>query len=189
MLNLQNLIDKVKVETQEACDKIFAENKVECDKILAKGANEANTEYDKIIEKANNEALVLYDRMVSSVELKIRNKKLKAKQESIKNILRELYNKLLNLNEKEYLRYLKNRLSTISGFEDAEIIVSEKYKKASEKIIKSMDHNFKISEDTLKGNDGFKVIKGKVTMDFTYLKVIDFYKEDLEKIIVDQLFT
>jgi len=184
--NLQSLIDKVRVDTERACDEILAENKIECDNLMAKRAKEADAEYNEIIEKAHSEASILRDRMVSSEELKIRNKKLNAKQESIDSILKELYSKLLNLNEKKYLQYLKNGLSTIDEVEGAEVIVSEKYRKSSEKIIKDMGHDFKISQETLKENDGFKVIKGKVTMDFTYLKVIDFYKEDLEKIIIKE---
>lgn|GEM_PF-3665791 len=186
MSNLQSLIDKVRVDTERACDEILAENKIECDNLMAKRAKEADAEYNEIIEKAHSEASILRDRMVSSEELKIRNKKLNAKQESIDSILKELYSKLLNLNEKKYLQYLKNGLSTIDEVEGAEVIVSEKYRKSSEKIIKDMGHDFKISQETLKENDGFKVIKGKVTMDFTYLKVIDFYKEDLEKIIIKE---
>lgn len=189
MSSLQNLIDKVKSDANAACEKILAENKMECDKIIAARVKAADTDYKDIIEKANNDALVLHDRMVSSEELKIRNKKLKTKQETIEKIIGELYNKLLNLDEKEYLQYLKNGLSTVSEVDGGMVIVSEKYKKSSAKIIKDKGNNFEISEETLKGNNGFMVIKDKVTMDFTYLKVIEFYKEDLEKIIVEQLFS
>ncbi len=188
MSSLQSLIDKVINDAKETCDKILSENKIECDKIIEDRVEEAEEKHKEIIEKAHSEASVLYDKIISGEELRIRNEKLKAKQESINKILKDLNNKLLNLNEKEYLQYLNNGLSSIDGLDNAEVIVAQKFKKSSEKVINGLNNNLRISKETLKNNDGFMVIKDKVTMDFTFLKIIDFYKESLEKIIVEQLF-
>ncbi len=189
MSGLQNLINKVISDSKESSDKILKENEIECDKIKQEIEKETQKEYEEIINKAHQDASLLHERIISKEELNLRNKTLILKQESIENCMEKLRDRLMNLKEEEYLKYLKNGLLTVDASEDVEVKVANKFKKSAEKLLIKMGDKYKISNDTLKNNDGFILIKDKLIMDFTYESVIDFYKDDLEKMIIEELFT
>ena len=112
MSNLENLTNKILDDAKNEADRIMKESTKINEDIIRSKVNEANEKKKKTIEKASAEAAMMKDRIISNAGLKIRDEKLKAKQEVLDRVFKLSKEKLKVLNEDEYLKFLKNNLKT-----------------------------------------------------------------------------
>lgn len=183
MSNLDNLTQKILDDAREKAEKILAESAEKNEGIVSSKIKEATEISNKIIEKSAVEANMLKDRMISNAELRVRDEKLKAKQEIMNRIFLEAKNRLKNISEEDYIRFLTANINSIELKGTEEIIVPERMRAK----ISSMGTLPKVS-DNESVESGFLIRDNNVVMNFSFDSLVDFLRDDLEGEIAKELF-
>jgi len=106
MSNLDNLIQKIKLDAQSQADKILQEAEKKKEEIVNGQIQLALEEKAKILEKAEKEAEIIRSRILSNAELRVRDENLKAKQEVIDKVFLLAKEKLMKLDDQQYVEFL-----------------------------------------------------------------------------------
>jgi len=183
MSNLENLINKILEDAKIEADKILEESAKINKDILDSKINEANEKKKKILDKAVNEASMIKDRIISNAELKVRDEKLKIKQEIIDKVFDLAKKKLKELTEDEYIKFLTNNLKSIN-LKGTEILIVPENMKARVKAIESMP---KVSDDEIV-DSGFILKDGDIAVNYSFDSLVDYLREELETEIAQHLF-
>lgn len=184
MSNLDNLIQKIKLDAQSQAEVILKEADKKKEEIVNGQVNVALEEKAKIIEKAEKDAEIINSRILSNADLKVRDEILKAKQEVIDKVFLLAKEKLMNLDDKEYIEFVKNQISTLVLTGEETLIVPQNRKE----LIKSLGLNLNVSEkETIPS--GFAVVNKNIRLNFSFETLIDFLREDLETKIAQELFS
>lgn len=183
MSNLENLINKIIEDARIEADRIMEESAKTNKNILESKISEANEKKKKILEKAANEATMIKDRIVSNAELKVRDEKLKIKQEIIDKVFDLAKKRLKELTEDEYIKFLTNNLKSMN-LKGTEILIVPENMKAKVKSAESLP---KISDDETV-DSGFILKDGDVTINFSIDSLVDYLREELEAVIAQHLF-
>ncbi|HCJ57538.1 V-type ATP synthase subunit E [Lutispora sp.] len=183
MSNLDNLINKILDDAKKEADRIMEESAKINEEIVSSKVNEANEKKKRLIEKAAAEAAMMKDRIISNAELKVRDEKLKAKQEVMDRVFKLSKERLKNLNEDEYMKFLRNNIKTLDLKGQELLIVPENMKSK----VKSMGLVPMISDDETV-ESGFMLKNRDVTMNFSFDSLVDYLREELESEIAQDLF-
>lgn len=183
MSNLENLTNKILEDAKIEADRIMEESARTNQNILDSKINEANEKKKKILEKAANEASMIKDRIISNAELKVRDEKLKIKQEIIDKVFDLSKERLKELNEDEYIKFLSNNLKSINLKGTEILIVPEKMKDK----VKSIESLPKVSENETV-DSGFILKDSDVAINFSFDSLVDYLREELETEIAQHLF-
>lgn len=183
MSNLENLTNKILNDAKNEADRILEEANKNNEGIVSSKINEANEKKKRTIEKAATEAAMLKDRIVSNAELKVRDEKLRAKQEVMDRVFNLSKEKLKDLNEDEYVKFLMSNLKTLNLKGTELLIVPEKMKSK----VKSIELFPTVSDDETV-DSGFLLKDNYVTMNFSFDSLVDYLREELETEIAQDLF-
>lgn len=183
MSNLENLTNKILDDAKTEADRIIQESTKINEDIVNSKVNEANEKKKRILEKAVAEAAMMKDRIISNAELKVRDEKLKAKQEVLDRVFKLSKEKLKDINENQYLEFLKNNLKTINLKGTELLIVPDKMKSK----VKASGLYPKVSDDETV-ESGFIIKDKDVTMNFSFDSLVDYVREELESEIAQDLF-
>ncbi|MDD2446482.1 MAG: V-type ATP synthase subunit E [Tissierellia bacterium] len=183
MSNLENLTQKILEDGKLEAAKIIEESKKNNEKIINSKVIEANDKKEKIIDKANSDALMLKDRMKSEAELKVRDKKLDAKRQVLDKAFELAKKRLKNIDEVDYINFLKNNIQEIDLKGSNVLIVPEKFKEA----IKGLGLYSNISE-TDSVESGFLIKNGNIVMNYSFESLLDFMRDDIEGEVAKTLF-
>ena len=167
MNNLDLLLDRIKEDGKKEADHILSNGQKRKEEIIKESEEKAQKEVSKIIENAKKEA---------------RDIKIEAKNQVVEEVLEKLIEKLEKLGPNSYKDFVLNRLKD-SKIEKGEILLQKDMKFH----FKEEDFNgLKVSNESVEG--GFVVKNGKISYDNTYKSLVNFEKDSLEKIIVDEIF-
>lgn len=183
MSNLENLTNKILEDARIEADRIMEESAKINQNIMDSKINEANDRKKKILEKAALEAVMIKDRIVSNAELKVRDEKLKIKQEIIDKAFALSKERLKELTEDEYIKFLTNNLKSMN-LKGSEILIVPEKMKAKVKSIESLP---KVSENETV-DSGFILKDNDVTINFGFDSLVDYLREELESEIAKHLF-
>ena len=183
MSNLENLTNKILDDAKKEADRIIEESKKINEDIVNSKVKDANEKKKKILEKADTEAAMLKDRIISNAELKVRDEKLKAKQEVLNRVFELSKEKLKDINENQYLEFLKNNLKTLNLKGTELLIVPDKMKSK----VKASGLYPKVSDDEAV-ESGFLIKDNDVTMNFSFDSLVDYIRDELESEIAQDLF-
>lgn len=183
MSNLENLVQKILDDARIEADKIKEESARNNEVIINSKVNEANEKKIRLIEKAEAEAAMIKDRIISNAELKVRDEKLKAKQDIMDRVFILSKNRLEDLNEDEYIKFLTNSLEDMSLKGTEFLVVPDKMKSK----VKSIELFPKVAEDEAV-DSGFLLKDGDVVMNFSFDSLVDYLREELETQIARDLF-
>lgn len=197
MSNLNNLTSKILEEAKLKANSLIDEARKEENKIIEKKKKEANELKISMIDKSKVEAKIRKERILSSAELTVRNEKLKAKGIVIDKVITLAKDKLKNMTDDEFKKFVMNYILVMDINGDEEVIVPERYKSA---ISGFMDEiNSAIASKGKKGQlslyngervieEGFIVFKNGIENNVTFDSLISFNRDDLEQEIVKMLF-
>lgn len=183
MSNLDNLTQKILNDARNKADIIMEESTRKKEEIFNSRVKDANEKQAKIIERASIEASMMKDRVISNAELRVRDERLKAKQQLINNVFSKAEERLNNLDEEEYLRFLTSNIKNINFKGNEVIVVPEKMKQK----VKTLGLYPKIADDE-SVESGFLVKDNDVVLNFTFKSLINYYREELEGEIAKELF-
>lgn len=181
MSSLDNLTSKILNDAKEKAQEIIS--------IAEKNAKE---KYDREIKKVELKKTALeesairdreltVERIKSSATLKARNEKLKAKQIVIDKVIENLKNKLINMNETEYINYIKKNVNNIKN---KKLIVKKEFLQK----VKSEFQDANVSENEFV-NSGFIAEENGIQENYTFEVKLDFMRDELEVEISKLLFS
>ena len=182
MENLDLLIASIKDQAQKQKDEILTEAREKRDKIIGDCEEKGKNQAQKILADAKKEAERLVENSKVTAQRQARDIKIEAKNSVISKVISRLEQRLIKMGPNHYQKFVKNALKEID-IEDGEILLQ-----------KDMKYHFKkedfpkltISDETVDG--GFIVRKGNIKYDISYKSLIDFNKDELEKIIAEKIF-
>ncbi|WP_422484870.1 V-type ATP synthase subunit E [Gudongella sp. DL1XJH-153] len=183
MSNLDNLTQKILEDAKNKASEIVKGAEKRNDSLINQRVKEANERKEKILEKAAAEAEMLKDRVISSAELKVRDEKLSAKQEVMDTVFKMAKDKLSDLDQKEYLRFVESSIKDI----DIEGKPSVLVKKEKVQQLKELSDEVALVEDE-SVDSGFILKDGDIIYNYTFDALVDEIREDLEGEIVQKLF-
>ena len=183
MSNLENLTQKILDDANNRASIIKEDSEKDNKKIIDSKINEANDKKSKLIEKAASEAGLLKERVVSNAELKIRNEKLKAKQQVIERVFNLAKTKLENLSEDDFVNYLSKTLKNINLQGNEILVVPQRLR---QKVITLGLPLIVSQEETI--DSGFLVKCDGIILNYNFNSLVDYYRDDLEAEIAQSLF-
>lgn len=183
MSNLDNLTQKILDEAKLKADEMIKESKTKSDGIINSRVKEANDQKVKILERADSEAALMKERVISNAELRVRDEKLKAKQEVINKVFKEAKERLLNIDEEMYIKFLQSNIKDLSLKGNEILVVPENMKER----VKSLKLPVKVSEDETLGA-GFIIKDEDSVLNFSFDSLVDYLREELETEIAQDLF-
>ena len=110
MASVNNLTSKILRDAEDRKESILASAEEEKNNILSKKIAKAKELEKEIIQKAELEAKTKKERILSSASLKVRNNKLSAKQEVIKEVFEKSIDMLATISGDDFLRFIKNSI-------------------------------------------------------------------------------
>lgn len=197
MSNLNNLTSKILEDAKAKANSLIEEARIEEAKVIEKKRREANEIKSSMIEKAKTEAVVREERILSSAQLKVRNEKLKAKGEIIEKVLKLSKEKLKDMTDDNFKKFLMNYILIMDIYGDEEIIVPDKYKGSIENNMTEINNllsskgkkgQLVLHKGERKVEEGFIVFKNGIENNVTFDNLISFRRDELEQEIVKMLF-
>ena len=183
MSNLYNLTTKIINDAKEKAAEIERNAKETADEKYKSGMKKAYTKKDNILETGKRERELLSERIKSGANLKARDDKLKAKQTAIDKVIFKLKEKLVNMNENDYLDYISKNIDVSSFNGNKKLIVKKEYlNKVKEKF-----PNIKVEENEFV-NSGFVIEENGIQENYTFEVKLDFMRDELEVEISKLLF-
>ena len=182
MSNLENLTDKILEEAKKKAEKQIREAQAFSEDAVSKKIREAEEKKAKLLEKAAFDANLLKERMISNAEVNSRNEVLSGKQKVIDMVFVEAKNRLRDLPKDDYIRYIKNTLSTLNLKGTETLLVKSEYRDE----IRTLGLGFDIADETV--DSGFQVKDEKISLNYNFNDMVDFYRDELVKDVANALF-
>ncbi|MBK5242477.1 V-type ATP synthase subunit E [Clostridium sp.] len=198
MSKIDSLTSKIIEDANTKAEAILKEAKDTQVSMVESKIKEAETLNLRMLEKAKIEASTAKQRIISNSQLTVRNEKLVAMQTMIDKVFVAALEKLLQINESEYLEILKRYLISMDIAGDEEIILPGKYKEiVSDDYLLEINTALKtsgkigklvISSESRDINSGFIVLKNGIEINNTFESLVNSLRDEMEAQIVEQLF-
>lgn len=181
MSNLENITQKILEDAKKQVAEIDMETGAKTEQIVKTRIDEAMKVKDKIIERAKLNAASAKDKIISTAQLKARDEQLMAKQRVMDKVFEKSKEKLKNISDEDYIKFVENKLKELK-MNDSKEIISQK---GREKLLESK--GYKVSKDE-SVDSGFAVLDGKTVVNYDFNDLVDFNRLDLEGEIAKILF-
>jgi len=194
MSNLNNLIDKIISDNREKAASIEDEAALQAKKIVTDLVDAANKEGEAIVNSGAAEAEKEKELIITKNNIDLRDKKLAAKQAIIENVFSMAVDRLNNMDQGSYEAFLTAYLKQIPLNGDETLIVPKRYEKLDIAAINaSLSQKGKAISLTLEKNSrnisgGFILLQKGLENNNTYEALVDYYRDELEKIVSESLF-
>ena len=198
MSNLEKLVAKIIEDANIKAEAILKEAKDNEILLIEKKTKDAEVVKNQMIEKTKVEAIMVSRRIISNSQLTVRNEKLVAKQKMIDKVFENALEKLMAMNDNEYLELIKKYLLSMPIAGDEEIILPGKYiDLVSEEYLSEVNialialgklGEIKVSNENRDIKSGFIVIKNGIEINNTFESLVNSLKDELEPTIVKELF-
>jgi V/A-type H+-transporting ATPase subunit E len=182
MSNLENLVQKILDDAKKEADLIIEEANKKKEEIISSRIKEANEKKEKILEKASREADMIKDRIISNAELSARDERLKAKQQVMDRVFELAKERLRNLNEQDFIKFIKGKLESMA-LDGSEVLVLPEYMKEK---VKSLGLPVIVSDESVES--GFLIKTNNIVLNYSFDSLVDFLREELEGEIAAKLF-
>ncbi|RXZ70807.1 hypothetical protein EPT53_02240 [Fusobacterium necrophorum] len=184
MSHLDNLMKEIMQQATKEAEEVLEKAKLESSKFSEIEEGKAEKKSREILQKAEIEGVAKKEKILSNAKLRARDMVLFAKQEIVMNVLNRVLEKLENLDEERYLQFVENRIKQLKEPDDTTEVLLTKGMK--QKVGKEV-FGYKISEETVSSGCSIKV--GELFYNNEFTTLLDYYKEDLEKEILERIFT
>lgn len=195
MANINNLTSKILRDSEERKESILASAEEEKDKILSKKVAKAKELETEIIKKAEVEAKSRKERMISSASLKVRNDKLAAKQEIIKDVFDKSIDVLSSISGDDFLRFVKNTILSLGNIGEQNLILNKDGMELVDlTFIYDLNQslgdkgNIKLSSNIGNFKGGFILERDGIEINNTYEALVSSLKDELEFEVANVLF-
>ncbi|HEY4532886.1 MAG TPA: V-type ATP synthase subunit E [Fusobacterium sp.] len=183
MSHLDNLMKEIMQQATKEAEELLEKAKLESLKASEIEEAKAEKRSKEILQKAEIEGIAQKEKIISNAKLKARDMVLFAKQEIVSNVLNRVLEKLKHFDEKQYLCFVESRIKQVKEPDDTiEVLLTKEMKqKIGNKVF-----GYQVSEETVASGCSIKV--GELFYNNEFTTLLDFYKEDLEKEILEKIF-
>jgi V/A-type H+-transporting ATPase subunit E len=198
MSNLENLSAKIIEDANIKAESILKEAKNNEALMIESKVKSAKELEAQMVEKAKIEASTVTQRIISNAQLTVRNEKLTAMQKMIDKVFAEALEKLLTINDAEYMALVKRYLLLMPIAGDEEIILPGKYSNiVSDEYLSEINITLKglgkigaikLSSEARNIKSGFIVLKNGIEINNTFESLVNSLRDELESEIVKELF-
>lgn len=195
MASVNNLTSKILSDAEERKDSILASAEEEKNNILSKKIAKAKELEKEIIQKAELEAKTKKERILSSASLKVRNNKLSAKQEVIKEVFEKSIDMLATISGDDFLRFIKNSILSLGEIGEQTLILNKEGMEVVDlTFIYDLNQslgdkgNIKLSPNTGNFKGGFILESNGIEINNTYEALVSSLKDELEFEVARVLF-
>lgn len=196
MRGIEKIVDQILEEAREEEVKILDEAHIEVEKIKEASKEEIDKINTLATKEIEDELIKINELSKLSMEQKRKRAILEKKQEVIKEILDEAYEKLLALPEEEYFNLLEDILKKAATDKSGEIrfnqkdrekVVSNNLMGKFEEIARGKAGSLSLGED-IDIESGFVLVYGGIEENCTFKALIEAKKEELHDVIQKILF-
>lgn len=184
-MTLENLIQRIKRESENEINSIIREAEEKARKIVEKGRNEGKNEANRIRNKAIKDAERTKEKILAAARRKAKMEITNAKEDLIQLCFERMKEKLANMDKKEYIKLVNGMAKkAIKEIKNGYIIST---RKEDEEISKKLKMEIKekkkgIGGIIIKSKDGSKEI------DLTFDFIIERKKDEIRISIAKKLF-
>lgn len=195
MANINNLTSKILKDAEERKESILASGEEEKEKILSKKLAKAKELEEEIIKKAKAEAKSKKERILSSASLKVRNDKLSAKQEVIKEVFEKSIEELSSISGKELLAFIRESILSLGEIGEQTMILNKDGMDIVDltfmyELNQSLGEkgNIKLSQEVGNFKGGFILEKDGIQINNTFEALVSSLRDELEFEVARALF-
>lgn len=195
MANINNLTSKILRDAEERKESILASAEEEKNKVLSKKVAKARELEKEIIQKAEAEAKTKKERIISSASLKVRNNKLSAKQEVIKEVFDKSVDVLAAISGDDFLRFIKSSILSLGKIGEQNLILNQSGMELVDltfiyDLNQALGDNGNIKLSPTIGNfkGGFILESNGIEINNTYEALVSSLKNELEFEVANVLF-
>src|SRR3989339_591286 len=188
-MSLTDITNKILSDANKKAENIIGDGQKELDKILAEKNQQIVNAIQIIKDRSKERALKIQEQTEFKERMLKKNILLTVKQELIDQVFETAKEKLLKLNDEEFINLMVKMLQSTDMVEDAEIITSSSKKDLIKKAIQKAGLSYKISDKNLpKGEDGFILSSKIVEVNNTIENYINTSKKEFSVVIAKRLF-
>lgn len=195
MANVNNLTSKILKDAEERKESILASGEEEKEKILSKKLAKAKELQEEIIKKATAEAKSKKERILSSASLKVRNDKLLAKQEVIKEVFEKSIEKLSSISGNELLDFVRESILSLGEIGEQTMTLNKNGMDVVDltfmyELNQALGEkgNVKLSQEVGNFKGGFILEKDGIQINNTFEALVSSLKDELEFEVARALF-
>lgn len=187
MSNLENLTSKILEDSKREANEILEKAKKEANSLLSSKEKSAELVKNDLMGKAKLEAESRKQRLISSAELQGRNEKLKAKQQVIESTFEKAIEKLSKMSKEDFVKFLKESISSLNLQGGEEILVSKDFKEAiTPEVLTEL--KLELCKDDRNIPSGFIIINEGIEYNYTFKALANSLREELEYEVAGILF-
>ena len=198
MENLSPLVKKIMAQAEAEAAQIIAEAEAYCRKVAEDGEAEASRKSEAILARAEAEGRENVRRASVQASLSLRNAALSEKGKWVAEVMADLPSKLHSLNDKDYATMLRGFVLAAAPIGlvhvhpaevDKEIFDCSFVKGINEAIqARGQDTSLILTGECADIEGGILLEGDNVSVDCSLDSICDYHKEELEPIILAQLF-
>ena len=187
MTGLEKIINQIQEDARKDSDGIIAQAKEKADEILTQARADAKQIQDEIFRKSEKDIANYRKRAQSSADMKKRTAILKAKQETISEILEKAYEAVCSEDVSSYFNRIERMLQIYVQPGDGIISFSQKdldrmpkdFPEKIQETAKNAKGSLKLSEKGIPIENGFVLSYGGIEENCTLRAVFDMKKDEL----------
>lgn len=182
MNNIDLILDSIKEDAQKEKDAILSKAKTESQEIVKRKEAEAESQASEMVSEARDQAELLIKNSEITAHRQARDIKISAQNDVVASVLKSLEDELIKISDEDYKKYVLNSLKNMN-VKNAEILLQ----KGKENLFTENELNgLKISNDTVE--EGFVVKSGKIEYDSRFSSLIEFKRDELERLVIEEIF-
>lgn len=166
MSNIDNIIDKLKVEAEEKIAQIERESKIKSKNAKIEILNNANAEREKILKNAKARGDNTYTRISENAEIRIRDQRLKERQNLIDRVFNLALNKMNSKSDLDFVNEIKSAMENISGDN-----LTLQVPKSRLEAVKKANLGVRLDEENFV-NNGFLIMSDKINYNYSYADIL-----------------
>lgn len=193
MADLKQITQQVIDKEKKSLDSKVEEAKQAADEEIQAAKEQAAQDKERQLERLDQEASNQYDIEVNSIAIKERNEKLKIKQDYIKQVLANVQEKLDDLGQEDFQKFVQGVLSDFSQEGDVALYLGDKSQGLVDQAwLSNLDIqglNVTLAETTIKGESGFTLSKKGIEFNYLFSELIANRRDDFVRQINQELFS
>ena len=197
-MSLEKILERIERDAQSEVDRIKGRASATADEIVKKAQAEAEALKIQALEDAKLEAEQRKERLIATARLDLRKARLAEKQNAIDAAFREAVENLLDMEDAEYRKVLRDMILPNVKTGGEELILSERDKAGlGEKLLEEVNHQLAesgkegkltLSQDTYDILGGFILRRGDIELNSSFETLFKSSRGDLESEVSKILF-
>ena len=188
-MSIESITKRISDEAQAFADVVLNDAESKKKDILGDARESADKVLADAKERAEKDSKILVERRESVAGLESRKMQLQAKQEVIAESFDAALEKLLGMNEEDYLGFITGQLKHFEGQSGDVMLNTADKDKYGAKLAKLVEKTgLKVAEEAAKIKGGFILKQGDITINCSIEKLLEDKKEELMSSIAQKLF-